>query len=263
MKKSKILIIDDDPDFNTATRIMLEDAGYEVAIALTGREGLDSMRKARPDLIILDVMLPDINGFSVCREIKDDPNSSTIPVILLTSVSAKPGGYAENIAREHKADSFLEKPVDRTKLLQAVNTLLVPSPVKEKRGRAKILLVDDDPDMVEATKQILQANNFEVITAKDGEEGLVKARYENPDLILLDVIMPGKDGYTVCYELRKSGQTRSIPIIMLTAIGQQLSRPEYGMDIAIDHLADDYIAKPFDTPTLLKKIEKHLTFYSG
>lgn len=99
-----------------------------------------------------------------------------------------------------------------------------------------------------------------MIAAKDGDEGIAKARYENPDLILLDVIMPGKDGYTTCYELRENYRTRPIPIIILTAIGQQFSRPEYGVDIAIDHLADDYIDKPVETETLLKKIEKHLMF---
>jgi DNA-binding response OmpR family regulator len=139
----------------------------------------------------------------------------------------------------------------------------ISPPEKVKGKKAKILVVDDDADLLESAKQVLVAHGYDVILAKDGEEGLAKARFEYPDLILLDVIMPGKDGYSVCYELRKSAQTRPIPIIMLTAIGQQLARPEYGMDIAIDHLADDYISKPFDTQTLLKKLEKHLTFYSG
>jgi len=264
MKKTKILLVDDDPDFVTATKLVLEKAGYEVIHADTGKAGLQSARQDKPWLIILDVMLPDINGFSVCRELKDDSDCVAIPIVLLTSVSAQTGGYAENIAKEHKADLYIAKPVDSSKLLEAVNALLARRPaIKEKRTKAKILLVDDDPDMVEATKQILNAHNYDVITAKDGEEGIAKARYENPDLILLDVIMPGKDGYTVSYELRKNAQTRPIPIIMLTAIGQQLTRPEYGMDIAIDHLADDYINKPVDTQTLLKKIEKHLAFYSG
>jgi len=124
----------------------------------------------------------------------------------------------------------------------------------------KILLVDDDPDFLEATRQILVAHKYNVITAKDGEEGIAKAKYENPNLIILDVIMPGQDGYSVCYELRKYPQTRPIPIIMLTAIGQQLSKPEYGVEIAIDHLADDYIDKPVDMQTLLSKVEKHLLF---
>ncbi|OGC42051.1 hypothetical protein A2Y85_00480 [candidate division WOR-3 bacterium RBG_13_43_14] len=131
---------------------------------------------------------------------------------------------------------------------------------KESRAKSKILLVDDDPDFLDATRQILLAHKYDVVTANNGEEGIAKAKIESPDLIILDVIMPGKDGFTTCYELRKFPQTRPIPIIMLTAVGQQLSKPEYGQEIAIDHLADDYIDKPVEMQVLLKKIEKHLLF---
>jgi len=262
MKKSKILFIDDDRDFVEANKIILNNAGYEVIPAYDGKTGMQKAINEKPDLIILDVILPDINGFSVCREIKEDPNLQNIPVILFTSIGAKPGGYPENIGIQHKADAYIEKPASPELLLEKVTFLLTTSAPKSKieSEKPKILLVDDDPDFLEATKQILLANRFEVITAKDGDEGIQKARIENPDLIFLDVIMPGKDGYTVCYELRKNPQTRPIPIIMLTAIGQQLSKPEYAVDIAIDHLADDFIDKPVETQTLLKKIEKHLLF---
>jgi len=262
MKKMRILFVDDDPDFCEANRAILEQAGYEVILAPDGKTGLDKAKKIIPDLIILDVMLPDVSGYSIARELKDNPNYSSIPIILLTAIGVKPGSYAEHIAIQHKADAFLDKPVTPQILLEKINALLAavkPAP-KEERAMPKILLVDDDSDFLEATKQILAANRYEVITAKDGEEGIAKARYENPDLILLDVIMPGMDGFTVCYELRKSPQTRPIPIIMLTAVGQQFSKPDYGVEIAIDHLADDYIDKPVDTATLLKKIEKHLMF---
>ncbi len=262
MKKTKILFVDDDPDFSEASKTVLEQAGYEVIHAQNGKKGLESAKKDKPDLIILDVMLPDINGFSVCRELKETPKYSSIAIILLTAIGATPESYAENIAKEHKADCYLSKPVDTQKMIETINDLLIktrPAPKKE-RAKAKILLVDDDPDFIEATKQILIASQYDVVTAKDGDEGIAKARHENPDLILLDVIMPGKDGYTVCYELRKIAQTRPIPVIMLTAVGQQFSKPEYGVDIAIDHLADDYIDKPVNTSTLLKKIEKHLLF---
>ena len=262
MRKSKILFIDDDPDFSDASRIILEQAGYEVALAKDGKTGLEKAKKDNPDLIILDVILPDINGFSVCRELKEDPKYSAIPIVLLTGLGAKSGSYAENIGAQHRADAFLEKPSSPPAILEKVNSLLTSKKhsAREERAQPRILLVDDDPDFLEATRQILVANRYDVITAKDGEEGIAKAKYENPDLIILDVIMPGKDGYTVCYELRKSPQTRPIPVIMLTAIGQQLSKPEYGVEIAIDHLADDYIDKPVDMQTLLKKIEKHLLF---
>jgi len=262
MKKIKILFVDDDPDFSNANKTILEQAGYEVILAPDGKTGLESAKKDSPDLIILDVMLPDINGFSVCRELKQDPNYSSIPIVLLTAVGATQESYAENIAKEHKADLYLSKPIESKKLLETVNELLTKTkPVsKRERKKVKILLVDDDPDFLEATKQILIANRYDVVTARDGDEGIAKARHENPDLIILDVIMPGKDGYTVCYELRKISQTSAIPIIMLTAIGKQFSQPEYAVDIAIDHLADDYVDKPVDAQTLIKKIEKHLRF---
>ncbi|MCK4251492.1 response regulator [candidate division WOR-3 bacterium] len=262
MQKTKILFINDDLDFSKTNKTMLEQAGYEVIIEQSGKKGIDSVKRNTPDLIICDVMLPDINGFSVCRGLKEDPNYSSIPIILLGDIGASPDSYVENIAKGHKADCYLAKPVDSKKIIDAVNDLLTKtrSVPKEERVNPKILLVDDDPDFLEATKQILTANKYDVITAKNGDEGIAKAKYESPDLILLDVIMPGKDGFTVCYELRKIAQTRPIPIVMLTAVGQQLTKPEYAVDIAIDHLADDYIDKPVDMPTLLKKIEKHLLF---
>ncbi|MBE0432288.1 response regulator [candidate division WOR-3 bacterium] len=263
MKKFRILILDGDVDAAAANRIILENAGYDVLTADRGKAGLEMVRREKPDMVILDAMLPDINGFSVCRDLKEDPNWSSMPVLFLTGLGTSVESYVANMAKEHKADGFLAKPVDARELLKKISELLagVAPPAAEPRTRAKVLLVDDDPDFLDATKQILMAHRYDVITAKDGAEGIAKAKYENPDLIVLDVIMPGKDGYTVCYELRKLEQTRPIPIIMLTAVGQQLSKPEYAVDIAIDHLADDYIDKPVDTQVLIKKIEKHLRFY--
>jgi DNA-binding response OmpR family regulator len=263
MKRVKILVIDDDVDFCEATKIILEQAGFDVMLANNGKEGLERTKKENPDVIVLDVMLPDINGFSMCRDLKEDPQYASKPILLLTAIGATIESYAGDIAKQHKADRYLSKPVESIELIAAINHLLAqtrPRP-KEERVHGKILLVDDDPDFLEATRQILSAHNYDVVTATNGEEGIHKARYENPDLILLDVIMPGKDGYTVCHELRRIPQTRPIPIIMLTAVGQQFSKPEYAVDIAIDHLADDFIDKPVDAPTLLKKIEKHLTFF--
>lgn len=260
MKKTTILVIDGDNDHAEGMRKMLEGAGYDVTVCGTGKDGLARAREERPDMVILDAMLPDINGFSVCRELKDDPKLSRVPVVIATALGASEESYLSNMAKEHKADAFFSKPVDSKRLLAKIDDLLSARPMApgEPKAKGKILLVDDDPDFLDATKQILVAHRYQVITARDGEEGIAKAKYENPDLIVLDVIMPGKDGFSVCYELRKIDQTRPIPVIMLTAVGQQLSKPEYAVDMAIDHLADDYIDKPVDTQTLIRKIEKHL-----
>ncbi|GAI44276.1 unnamed protein product [marine sediment metagenome] len=109
MKKTKILFINDDLDFSETNKIMLEQAGYEVIIEQSGKKGIDSVKRNTPDLIICDVMLPDINGFSVCRGLKEDPNYSSIPIILLGDIGASPDSYVENIAKSLKDIYLLYK----------------------------------------------------------------------------------------------------------------------------------------------------------
>ena len=116
-----------------------------------------------------------------------------------------------------------------------------------------ILLVDDEPDFVEVTKMRLEANNFDVITARDGKEGLETARREKPDLILLDVMMPDMDGFRVLSKLRRSPETQEIPVIMLTAKGESKS-----IFKAKDMGSTDYLIKPCDSEELLRWVKKYV-----
>jgi len=124
--------------------------------------------------------------------------------------------------------------------------------------RAKILLVDDDPDFVETTKTVLESKPYQIIIASNGDEGLRKAREEKPDLILLDVIMPVKDGFTAAEQLKKDPQLSKIPTLMLTAFatkGRETSIPvSRGMELE----TEDYIDKPVSPDELLARVEKHL-----
>lgn len=264
MGRRKILLVDDDPDFVDATTRVLKKGGYDVVVAKDGEEGLKKSKEVKPDLIILDIVMPAREGYSVCRELKEDLESSRIPILILSAISKEPKGesYASKIASYHRADDFAEKPLSAKELLDRIERLLVKgvSPV-EGEEKKKVLIVDDDPDFAEATRQILAANDYEVLVAVNGEEGIKIAKAFLPDVIVLDVILPDKDGYTVCYELKKDGRTKPIPIIMLTAIGKDFAKPEYGESIAIDHLADDYAEKPIKAEQLLRKIEKHVVPY--
>lgn len=114
----------------------------------------------------------------------------------------------------------------------------------------RILIVDDERDLVDLLKARLEAQGFEVVTAYDGQEGLEKAKEEKPDLILLDVMMPKMDGYQVCRFLKFDEAFKQIPIIMLTARGQEQDQKK-GMEVG----ADAYVIKPFDKEDLLKKIQ--------
>ena len=124
--------------------------------------------------------------------------------------------------------------------------------------RAKILLVDDDADFIETTKTVLESRPYQIIIASDGDEGLRKAREEKPDLILMDVIMPVKDGFTAAEQLKKDPQLSKIPTLMLTAFatkGRETSIPvSRGMELE----TEDYIDKPVSPDELLARVEKHL-----
>ena len=124
--------------------------------------------------------------------------------------------------------------------------------------KAKILLVDDDVDFVEATKTILESKPYEVIVAYEGDEGLLKAREGNPDLIILDIIMPVKNGFTAAEQLKKDPQLSKIPVIMLTAFattGQETSIP-FSRGLTLE--TEDYIDKPISPEELLARVDKHL-----
>jgi two-component system alkaline phosphatase synthesis response regulator PhoP len=124
--------------------------------------------------------------------------------------------------------------------------------------RAKILLVDDDKDFIESTRIVLESKPYQIIVASNGDEGLRKAREEKPDLILLDVIMPVKDGFSAAEQLKKDPQLSKIPTLMLTAFatkGRETSIPvSRGMELE----TEDYIDKPVSPDELLARVEKHL-----
>ena len=119
----------------------------------------------------------------------------------------------------------------------------------------KILIVDDDPDLVEAVTMILESKSYDVIAAYGGNEGLEKAKTEGPDLIVLDVMMPDKDGYVVCKELKADPKYREIPILLLTAVVSKISTTRYTQQMGLETEADDYIDKPVEPAELVKRIE--------
>jgi two-component system alkaline phosphatase synthesis response regulator PhoP len=124
--------------------------------------------------------------------------------------------------------------------------------------RAKILLVDDDADFVEATRLILESQHYEVIVAANGDEGLRKAREENPDLILLDVIMPVKDGFTAAEQLKKDPYLNKIPTLMLTGFATKGTETSIPVSKGFALETEDYIDKPVSPEELLSRVAKHL-----
>jgi two-component system alkaline phosphatase synthesis response regulator PhoP len=123
---------------------------------------------------------------------------------------------------------------------------------------AKILVIDDDPDLVESVTIILENKNHDVIQAYGGIEGLEKAKTEKPDAIILDVMMPDKDGYEVCKELKGDPEYSDIPILLLTAVVSQIPNSSYTSRMGMETEADDYIDKPVEPGELAKLVERLL-----
>ena len=124
--------------------------------------------------------------------------------------------------------------------------------------RPKVLLVDDDADFVESTKIVLESKPYEVVVANDGDDGLRKAREENPDLILLDVIMPIKDGFTAAEQLKKDPALSKIPVLMLTSYSAKGAGTSIPRSRGYELEAEDYIDKPISPHELLARVDKHL-----
>jgi two-component system alkaline phosphatase synthesis response regulator PhoP len=121
-EKKKILLVDDDPDFVEAVKVIVESGGYDVRVAYDGKEGLEAVAEEKPDLIVLDVMMPVMNGHEACAELKGDPETAEIPIILLTAVAERvtTSTYSHRDMLESEAEDYMPKPVEPAELLELI-----------------------------------------------------------------------------------------------------------------------------------------------
>ena len=126
--------------------------------------------------------------------------------------------------------------------------------------KKKILIVDDDPDILAAIGAVLEARNYGIVTARDGEEGLAELKKEKPDLMILDLLMPRKDGFAVCKELKDPRWSKysDMPILILTSIREEVSRRRYELETGLSLDVDDYVEKPIDPFLLVERVENLL-----
>ncbi|HSF82022.1 MAG TPA: GAF domain-containing protein [Anaerolineales bacterium] len=208
VEKPLVLVIDDNPDMIYLLKENLGEAGYQVLGALETDEGLQKARQLQPFAITLDIMMPRKDGWQVLHELKSDPRTSHIPVILVTIVDKKDMGFQLGAA------DYLVKPLDEKAILAALDRL--PKPNGDRRSR-RLLVVDDDLNVSEMVRQLLGDTPYEIESAEDGVLALQAIRRQLPDAILLDLLMPNLDGFGLLGELSKSPQFKNIPIIVLTA----------------------------------------------
>jgi signal transduction histidine kinase/DNA-binding response OmpR family regulator len=208
-KEPVVLVVEDDPQAAELLRLYLEGAGCGVEVARDGEEGFDKARQLHPALVTLDLLLPKVDGWDLLARLKGEPKTHEIPVVIVSIVDQRGKGFALGAA------DYLVKPVSREELMNALQRVSLTG--RRQREAVTILVIDDDPMAVELVEAILTGEGFRVLKAYGGEEGIAVAHREVPALIILDLVMPTVDGFTVVERLRADSATAAIPIVILTS----------------------------------------------
>ena len=203
-----VLVVEDDAKGADLLRIYLSEAGYTVEVARDGAEGLEKIRRLAPAAVVLDILLPKLDGWAFLTQVKADPVTREVPVIIVSIIDQKGKGFALGAA------DYLIKPVQKDDLLRTLRAFSLTA--KMQTAPVKILAIDDDPKAVELLAAVLEPEGFRILRAYGGEAGLEVARAEQPDLIILDLLMPEMNGFEVLDHLAQSSVTRRLPVILFT-----------------------------------------------
>jgi signal transduction histidine kinase/CheY-like chemotaxis protein len=205
--KKRILVIDDDPDAVYMLQENLGETEFDIIGAKNGQEGLSLARQAQPDVILLDVFMPGMDGWQVISELKDEQETRKIPVIFLTIIDKKALGMRLGAA------AYLLKPLDTALVKDTINQVLGTNIHQAK----KVLVVDDDPNILDLLQQVFAETEFTFTSAADGTAAVEAIHADKPDILLLDLVMPKMDGFEVIEHLRSQPETRELPVIVISA----------------------------------------------
>ena len=205
--KKRILVIDDDPDAVYLLQENLDQQEFDIIGAHNGNDGLRMARQQQPQAILLDILMPGVDGWQVLLDLKEDPATTNIPVIMLTILDKKALGFHLGAA------AYLLKPLDPIAVRDALSRVIGTT----SRRQLQVLVVDDDPNIADMVRQFLPESDYKLDSALDGLAGLQAVGANRPDIILLDLIMPRLDGFGFIHKLRANPQTRDLPIIVISA----------------------------------------------
>jgi two-component system NtrC family sensor kinase len=256
-RSTTVLIIDDSPTFREELKSVLKSSGYAVVTAGTGEDGLRVAVDARPAVIVVDGILPGIDGSTVIRRIRADAALRSTPCILLTGSEERSD---ELKALDAGADAYVRKEENTQIILARVTAVLrsagSPSAVRTTSslfGPKRILTVDDSLTYLHEVGEQLRREGYDVIPARSGDEALELLSVQSVDCILLDLVMPGLSGQETCRRIKGSAAWRDIPLIMHTSLEEQSAMIE-----GINAGADDYIAKSSDLEVLCARVRAQL-----
>jgi CheY-like chemotaxis protein/anti-sigma regulatory factor (Ser/Thr protein kinase) len=201
-----VVVVEDDRRSFDLLRVYLEAAGARVVSARDGKEGLDTVRRLSPAGVVLDILLPGIDGWEVLAQLKADPATAAIPVVVVSMLDDRGRGFGLGAAE------YLVKPVGKEQLLAA---LYRAAAMPERKHT--LVAIDDDPLAIELVRANLEPEGWTVFGAANGQEGIALVRERQPSAVLLDLLMPGMDGFQVVEALRADPETKAVPVVILTS----------------------------------------------
>ena len=269
--KARVLIVDDELMNLKLFKAYLSTENYEIITAESGQEALRRVDQTPPDVILLDIMMPGMDGFEVTRRLKKNPATDAIPIIMVTALSGE-----KNRARglEAGADEFLTKPVHKAELVARVGSMLrlkrfqdqlrsrqasenlLDTPSSSPQGFIEgehipsILIVEDDDRDAKLLRDHLEKEPYFVRRVSNGEIAIRDALDDPPDLIILDIMLPGIDGFEVCRRLKSDGRMKHTQLLMQTSL-RELEYRIQGSEVG----ADDYLVKPVEPRELLARVQ--------
>ncbi|MBW2370760.1 MAG: response regulator, partial [Deltaproteobacteria bacterium] len=253
MSNKTVLVLEDNELNMKLVVTLLKIGKYQVLEAPDAATGIRLAREHVPDLILMDIQLPDMNGLSATRLIKSDPKTEKIPVVALTAYAM---AEDEQAALGAGCDGYLSKPIDTENFLKIITNFMSGNGNEKDRVstglKSRILIVDDDAMNVKLLSALL-ATEYHLSKAYSGAEALEIVREKMPDLILLDIMMPGIDGYEVTRQLKSNTKTRNIPIILVTALGGDEDKAK-----GIASGADEFLNKPVNQTELKARVKSLL-----
>lgn len=261
---ARILIIEDEANNLDVARRIVRGAGHEALTATDGASGLELARRERPDAVLVDLLLPKLDGWSIARALREEPWARDIPIIAVSALAMQAD---RERAREAGCNDFVTKPYAPAELRAVLNRYVPVAARPRGEGRAaapvrapeidpserlgRVLIVDDEPANVELLVRRLSGNGYETLTATNGHDAIAAATNEQPDLILMDVMMPGLDGWQATRLLKGDPRTVNIPVVFVTA----RDRPE---DVAQGFESGGimYVNKPVEPVELFARVRQ-------
>lgn len=258
-EKRKVLVIEDNQLNLKLVRSLLDLNGFDVVEAMSAESGIERAGETKPDLILMDIQLPGMDGLEATRILKADQELGKIPVVALTSYAMQGD---EKRTLDAGCSGYISKPIDTRAFIPKLENLLGQQPRQLSRSvpgkgthsnRPRILIADDDPLNIKVMKGKLPERMYELFTVGGGVDCVEAANALLPDLVLLDVMMPDLNGYEVTWKLKTSPRTGHIPIILVTTLDSPEDKAK-GLEVG----ADEFLTKPVSTVELQTRVQSML-----